>query len=70
MIEIYDIVRSNEEISKKIPCYTIGVVLDISPDNNYLIVEFIDKDQNSLDGGATFVKLQQVDLIKKNKGSR
>ena len=58
MIKNYDLVRVND----KIPRYSLGVVLDVSADGTFFVIEFFDDKENTLDGGATIVKSEQVFL--------
>ena len=60
MIKNYDLVRAKEEINDKIPRYSLGVVLDVSADGTFFVIEFFDDKENTLDGGATIVKSEQV----------
>ncbi|MBK7291686.1 MAG: hypothetical protein KBF82_12860 [Chitinophagaceae bacterium] len=62
MIKNYDLVRAKEEINDKIPRYSLGVVLDVSADGTFFVIEFFDDKENTLDGGATIVKSEQVFL--------
>ena len=63
MLKELDLVITNSDINDEIKKDSIGVVLSISNDGKNYLVEFVDKNNNTIGNGMTIVNEQQVRLF-------
>jgi hypothetical protein len=63
MIKENDIVKAKLDLSKNIRKDTEGVILSVYDNGNYFLVEFIDKNSDTIEDGMTKVKVNDIELI-------
>lgn len=65
MIIENDIIKSKRDINEKVNAGTFGVVMSVYENGNFLLIEFIDKNGDTIDDGMTLVSVCDVELIQK-----
>lgn len=69
MIKVYDVVKTNIDLTDEIKKHTIGVVLSVYEDGKYFLIEFVDKNNETIADGMTLVKLEDIELVNYNRNS-
>lgn len=65
MIDEYDTIKTKIDLTNEIKVGTIGVGLSVYDKVNYLLVEFLDKNHQTIENGMTTVNLKDVELVYK-----
>lgn len=66
MINEFDIVRIKIDLTNEIKKNTTGTVLSVYDNGNFFLVEFFDKNEETIGDGMTLVKLEDIKIIYKN----
>lgn len=67
MINEYDTIKARIDLTDDIKAGTLGVVLSVYNNGTAFLIEFVDKDNKTIEDGMTVVRLKDVELVYKHK---
>ena len=65
MIKENDIVKIKIDLTNEITKDTTGTVLSVYDNGNFFLIEFFDKNEETIGDGMTLAKLENVELVYK-----
>lgn len=65
MISEFDVVKTKFDLTDEIKKNTTGTVLSVYDNGSFFLVEFFDKNHETIGNGMTLVKLDEIELIYK-----
>ncbi|RKR09068.1 uncharacterized protein DUF4926 [Flavobacterium sp. 90] len=70
MIREHDIIKIKIDLNDNIKAGTIGVILSIYENGKFFLVEFVDKNNQTIGDGMTLVDFKDIELVSSHsKGS-